>query len=139
VDGKDLDFPASSNRVIRRIRTDTDRILWIDAVRINKADLKEREKHVSIMGEVYHNATQNLVRLGPSQESTAVAIAAMDAIWLDILRETNDLETYPQLTLVKDFIGIRSRTSTAPIMLAQCSLFFSIHGSSIFSVCRRSH
>ncbi len=54
VDGHRLDVPASGERVLRRMRhSDRPRLLWLDAVSINQADLDERSQQVTIMHEIY--------------------------------------------------------------------------------------
>lgn len=50
---------------LRRLRyTDATRILWIDAVCINQADLAERSQQVMLMGSLYRAATDVTVWLG---------------------------------------------------------------------------
>ena len=98
IGGKTLDVPASAERAIRRMRTDVDRTLWIDAVCINQKDIRECEQQVSLMGDIYRKTTQNLVWLGKSQDTTATAIEAMDAMWNDILHATDNLETFYEAT-----------------------------------------
>lgn len=93
VDDKLLDVPASAERVIRRVRRETDRTIWIDAVCINQEDLDERGHQVSLMGNIYNRSVGNIVWLGDSKESSPAAIATLDALWDEILRETDNLRT----------------------------------------------
>ncbi|MCJ1229715.1 hypothetical protein MMC12_006384 [Toensbergia leucococca] len=47
--------------------------LWVDAVCINQDDVQEREKQVSIMGQIYGTATEVLIWLGDGPENVAEA------------------------------------------------------------------
>jgi hypothetical protein len=116
VDGKTLDVPASAERAIRRMRTDEDRTIWIDAVCINQQDLREREQQVALMGDVYRKTVRNLVWLGPSLDSTAAAIEAMDAMWNDIIEATDDLHNFQEILPKLNFDGTRIPTKIALMM-----------------------
>jgi hypothetical protein len=71
-------------------RTDTSRILWIDALCINQAAPSERSAQVSLMHEIYQNATRTVVFLGPEDPLCARAsavinrLAAIDPAVLDL-------------------------------------------------------
>lgn len=52
-------------------REDRVRCLWVDAICINQVDLVERGHQVKLMGQIYSNATQVLVWLGPDQTDSA--------------------------------------------------------------------
>lgn len=43
-----------------------ERILWIDAVCINQADISERNHQVALMADIYANAKRVVIHLGPS-------------------------------------------------------------------------
>ena len=45
-------------------RAETPRLLWVDALCINQADLAERSAQVAIMRRIYENATRTVVWLG---------------------------------------------------------------------------
>ncbi|KAH7308420.1 heterokaryon incompatibility protein-domain-containing protein [Stachybotrys elegans] len=49
------------------------RVLWVDAVCINQADLLERSQQVGIMKQIYIQSRKTLIWLGPENEDTAKA------------------------------------------------------------------
>lgn len=53
---------------------------WIDAVCINQEDIRERNRHVIKMGEVYKRATDVLVWLGPHQGDSVLAMSFITRI-----------------------------------------------------------
>jgi Heterokaryon incompatibility protein (HET) len=48
--------------------------LWIDALCINQSDVKERNRQISIMGEIYKTAQLVYVWLGPGDDDTNYAM-----------------------------------------------------------------
>ena len=54
--------------------SDLDRLLWIDALCINQADLAERAQQVRHMRQIYQNATGVIVWLGDSDDQTLAGI-----------------------------------------------------------------
>ena len=71
------DFPVKLNleaalRALRKI--DDPRVLWIDAICINQADLKERAKHVRNMWSIYQAASCVLVWLGLGDGDSDIAM-----------------------------------------------------------------
>lgn len=98
VNGAILDVPASAERAIRRLRTTHDRVIWIDAVCINQTDDDEKDQQIPLMGQVYKKSCGNIVWLGKGQAWTAAAIGAINAMFSDIKKETNNsLRTFHQL------------------------------------------
>ncbi|KAI9157927.1 Heterokaryon incompatibility protein [Paramyrothecium foliicola] len=63
---------------------DGGRTVWIDALCINQNDTKEKECQVSLMREIYHNAQQTVVWLGPEADESNLA---MDFIIYQASRE----------------------------------------------------
>jgi hypothetical protein len=49
-------------------KSDTNRILWVDAICINQKDLNERGHQVGIMRDVYSKATEVLIWLGEASK-----------------------------------------------------------------------
>lgn len=47
------------------------KFLWIDAVCINQANIDEKAVQISLMAEIYQNATQTIIWLGLSPEASA--------------------------------------------------------------------
>ncbi|KAM7203285.1 Ankyrin repeat-containing domain protein [Rhypophila sp. PSN 637] len=54
--------------------TNQGRILWIDAVCINQASLRERSHQVSMMRRIYYDAESTIFHLGPSNSRSASAV-----------------------------------------------------------------
>ena len=91
LNNKKISVPASSAAAVRCVRlTDRDRIVWIDAICINQADLDERAQQVAMMAEVYAHSNGNLVYLGKEDECTKRAIESIERILADIRKRTND-------------------------------------------------
>lgn len=57
---------------LRRERTDI--LIWIDAICINQADEKERAQQVVLMGDIYRQAKQVTVWLGPDTNTGSASI-----------------------------------------------------------------
>lgn len=76
VDGKSLGLPSNSEKVLRRMAfPDRRRVVYIDAVCINQADLAERASQVLLMGDIYRYGQSTLVYLGDADETTARAFS----------------------------------------------------------------
>ncbi|KAF5659010.1 het-domain-containing protein [Fusarium heterosporum] len=68
----DVKFEATDNlrMALSRIRnSECDEVLWIDAICINQKDDREKGHQVKQMGEIYKNAEEVLIWLGPSNEA----------------------------------------------------------------------
>ncbi len=77
LNGKPFFTPSSAAEALRYMRyTSKPRVLWIDALCINQADLSERAHQVTFMGHIYSRATRTVVWLGPcvDEEKTQRAI-----------------------------------------------------------------
>ena len=61
-------------------RPSTSRLLWIDAICINQADLQERSHQVSIMKQIYSRATLVISWLGKEDEYSATAFQFIEKI-----------------------------------------------------------
>jgi hypothetical protein len=75
---------AEALRYLRK--ENEDRILWVDAICINQKDLAERGVQVGRMGNIYKNATQVDVWLGPESEDSEVAVGLVHSITVDSVR-----------------------------------------------------
>ncbi len=70
-------FPVTRNldsglRALRQAQET--RVLWVDAVCINQADLQECERQVQMMWDIYSKASCVVVWLGPEEGDSAVAM-----------------------------------------------------------------
>ena len=64
---------------LRHLRfKDTKRVLWIDAICINQADVVERNAQVSRMGDIFKMAERVIVWVGPSTEDSQLAMQTLD-------------------------------------------------------------
>lgn len=54
------------------------RIIWIDALCINQADLKERGSQLAIMGSIYRNAIRTVIWLGESDANSEDAVQVLN-------------------------------------------------------------
>lgn len=75
--------------------TESNDLLWIDAICINQDDKDEKSVQVSLMGDVYSSADHVRVWLGPSGENSSLAMSFTETIY-SILPE---IETDPERTM----------------------------------------
>jgi hypothetical protein len=69
VDGHAIDVMENLYSALRHIRSpDTDVMLWVDAICINQQDPREKGHQVKQMRDVYKNAEEVLIWLGPSND-----------------------------------------------------------------------
>ncbi|KAL8656073.1 MAG: hypothetical protein Q9226_002793, partial [Calogaya cf. arnoldii] len=59
---------------------DSTRDLWIDAVCVDQQNLEERGQQVERMSEIYHQAQQVVVWLGPSSKDSSLAIETLRSL-----------------------------------------------------------
>jgi Heterokaryon incompatibility protein (HET) len=67
------------------------RLLWVDAICINQEDLSERASQVTIMGDIYRNAVQTIIWLGPGDENTSLAFTQLHTILSQTQAESEEL------------------------------------------------
>lgn len=86
-DGIEVKVTGTIYSLLRCLRhEDSPRRLWIDAVCINQADIQERNFQVSLMKQIYANASRVLIWLGDQQDDTW-DIAYIFAKWQVTRRE----------------------------------------------------
>ncbi|KAH9840352.1 Heterokaryon incompatibility protein (HET) [Teratosphaeria destructans] len=102
IEGLTLDVPGSAEEVMRQMRhQDQPRTLWIDAVCINQSDVSEKTEQVSLMADIYSKSLCNLVWLGKQEANTCDLSAAFGSLLADARIQTNDFETFYEIT--RDF------------------------------------
>ncbi|KAI0835848.1 HET-domain-containing protein [Hypoxylon sp. FL0890] len=70
-----LPITKNCEAALRRLRSTTsDRVLWIDAVCINQADVCERSHQVGLMSQIYSIAKNCLVYVGEHQHNSEMAM-----------------------------------------------------------------
>ena len=91
LDKKESSVPASSIAALRCVRLPhRDRIVWIDAVCINQADLDERAQQVSMMADIYCSSNGNLVYLGEEDEYTERVAESIHKVVADTKKRTDN-------------------------------------------------
>lgn len=63
------------NALRRLRRRDAHRTLWLDAISINQENISERNHQVSLMRDIYSNASRVLVYIGEATDSSTAIIA----------------------------------------------------------------
>ena len=76
-DGRRLAITANLDAALRRFRTTTWWMLWVDALCIDQTNIPERNHQVSIMKHIYSQASRTLVYLGESSPLDEVALGFM--------------------------------------------------------------
>jgi hypothetical protein len=75
VDGKSTPIGLNLDHALRRLRyQDKERILWVDALCINQANVSERNHQVHLMGRIYSSATTVVIWLASGDEADVEAI-----------------------------------------------------------------
>jgi hypothetical protein len=59
---------------------DAPRTIWVDAICIDQQNITEKGREVARMGQIYNNASQVLVWLGPEDESTPMALEMIERL-----------------------------------------------------------
>lgn len=77
-----LSITSALHSAMKNLRPQTGpaRILWIDAICINQANLDERAAQVGLMREIYHQAKRVIVWLGDGDEITQKSIRTINTI-----------------------------------------------------------
>jgi hypothetical protein len=115
VDGMPLEVPKRAENVIRSLYRCSGGItgpsaVWIDAICIDQDDLQEKGRQVAMMDLIFRRAAVVQVWLGPSDDSTAVAISSIRAIVEERLRR-GDVEWLANFAtkmgthVLKEYIG----------------------------------
>ena len=94
--GQVLPITHNLSCALQRLRyPDTSRMLWVDAICINQADISERTQQVGIMKSIYNRATQTIAWLGEDDEYTERAFELVDMINRDALPSDVGLRAEP--------------------------------------------
>ncbi|KAI5920480.1 heterokaryon incompatibility protein-domain-containing protein [Camillea tinctor] len=76
-----LSITSALHAALKRLRSPAEeRILWIDAIRINQDDLSERASQVALMRDIYTKASSVAIWLGDGNEATRRTIRTVEAI-----------------------------------------------------------
>lgn len=78
IDDQYLAVTANLHEALLHLRdTAIERIVWIDAICINQADLKERGEQVQLMAKIYSNAARVVVWLGQASTHSDLTLEAI--------------------------------------------------------------
>ncbi len=76
--GESLHVTRNCVSVLRRLRLEGEpRIVWIDAICIDQANIEERNAQVAIMGQIYETAYRVIADLGDTDEESDLALDAI--------------------------------------------------------------
>lgn len=90
-----METTSSAASALQRMRLpDRTRAIWIDAICINQADDVEKSHQVAFMADIYSHTSRNLVWLGPDDDHTKAALAAISDVIEDACRESNDFQQF---------------------------------------------
>ncbi|KAH8903511.1 HET-domain-containing protein, partial [Coniochaeta sp. PMI_546] len=74
-----LGITSNCARALRQLRyPDSERLIWVDAICINQANIEERSAQVRIMHRIYSNASHVLIYLGDSSVDSDKAIGILE-------------------------------------------------------------
>lgn len=80
VDGWHVNVTVNLHAALTRLRDqENERVMWIDALCINQADLKERASQVQLMPMIYAFANQVVAWLGEEERDSDFAFSAIQA------------------------------------------------------------
>lgn len=93
IDGKVHGIFENAEAALRRLRrTRQRRIIWIDAICINQADIQERQAQVLLMGRIYRQASQVCVWLGEESAGSRMGMKALGGSVLRAVFTTSSAE-----------------------------------------------
>lgn len=106
VNGHTRSATANLATALRHLRfEDKPRMMWIDAISINQADLAERNQQVSIMNAIYSMATATVIYLSDQSEDTDKAMNIILTLAEDQHLHRNPIffGRFPQRPALADF------------------------------------
>jgi hypothetical protein len=87
------------------------RILWADSICINQQDIFERNSQVLLMADLYRNAEEVLIWLGPADEHTDLAFECINMLLERVLPRIEELNHWEDSGKVRDGKSRQPRTS----------------------------
>jgi hypothetical protein len=99
-DGSQISItPNLHDALAQLMSTHLDKFLWIDAICINQANLDERSEQVSLMGDIYAEATAVLVWLGEHDAHYKVALPLIHKFQKKLKAMTNNGGLFKEYSL----------------------------------------
>ncbi|WYZ37049.1 hypothetical protein EsH8_II_000555 [Colletotrichum jinshuiense] len=90
VNGKTLQVTKNLYSALEYLRHSENRILWIDAICIDQNNLRERGHQVGQMGDIYRQAEQVVVWLGPSTYETKILMESLNKLQREWSRQAKN-------------------------------------------------
>lgn len=101
--GHETQAMETSEAALRRMRLpDKPRISWIDSICIDQNNTDERGHQVGIMRRIYGTTSQNLVWLGPYDNTIAESINAMEVMLQEVAIEARDYADFGKFSFEND-------------------------------------
>jgi hypothetical protein len=114
VEGSSSSITANLYTALKHLRLqDRERILWVDALCINQADLSERMHQVSRMSSIYGQASQVVVWLGEGWDGSDVAMEFLRKLGED---ETLHLDPFQPPCIQVDGVDLTSAKLCADLI-----------------------
>ena len=86
VNGVVIEVTPNLHGALKRIRHKEDkRVIWIDAICINQADLTEKEYQIGMMGVIYFAADEVVCWLGPAEDGDDKTLSKLDITDLGVV------------------------------------------------------
>lgn len=93
LNGTDFKVTPNLESALQKLRLDIeDRIIWIDAICIDQANIPEKNQQVQQMRHIYQSASRVVVWLGPEAEDSNIAMAAIERMGSSFNSATMRLE-----------------------------------------------
>ncbi|KAI4267787.1 MAG: hypothetical protein L6R38_008099 [Xanthoria sp. 2 TBL-2021] len=79
LNGTDFQVTQNLGSALKRLRLENeDRIMWIDAICIDQANIPEKSQQVQQMRHIFQSASRVVIWLGPEAEDSNIAMAAIE-------------------------------------------------------------
>jgi hypothetical protein len=110
INGKNLTITLSLATALFHLRPRSQPLrIWIDQISINQQDLKEKTEQVQHMGQIYRNAEEGLVWLGPAQNGSEALMDVLNK--LGAFAEQFDLYSYYTKERYPELVAIEQKTN----------------------------
>ncbi|KAH9203704.1 heterokaryon incompatibility protein-domain-containing protein [Leptodontidium sp. 2 PMI_412] len=98
IEGNTLAISRALHIALLHLRSHTEeRVMWIDAICINQADINERNKQVSFMREIYASAKRVVIWIGPEQGESERAMGLLRKMGKEALKDVFDKDKLSRL------------------------------------------
>lgn len=106
IDKHDLPVTANLHAALSQLRDRSiERIIWVDAICINQADLQERGHQVQSMAEIYSKAIRVIVWLGEAADNSDQALEG-----ICVAAEKRSLKSMNRESILQAILALLQRT-----------------------------